>query len=111
MTTTPITAVAEQIITGFDSTAHTLIDAYREGGERLAEAAKQRWDAALKESSPHLTAETRKNANRARSVLGGYYTRGIQLSASSAEVAVDTVVQVARSALERAAAWQHAART
>ena len=106
--TEKITNVAYQIVDGFDATAHTLIDTYRSAGERLGDAAKQRWDAALKESSPQLDAETKKNAQHARAVFGGYYTRHVAMVASGAEVAVDTVAQIARNAIERAATWQGA---
>jgi hypothetical protein len=99
-------AVAATLIDGFDTTAHRAIDVWRDGGERLGQAAKQRWDAALKESSPQLSAETRKNAAHAQKVFGGYYTKGVALSASGAAVAVDTLVQAARVAVERAAGWQ-----
>ena len=109
MNANQITHAASQLIDGFDATARTLIGAWREGGERLGEAARRRWEAALKESSPELTAETRRNAQHARKVFGGYYSKGIALSAGGAEVAVQTVVQVARAALARAAAGQQRA--
>ena len=102
------TNAVNQFVDGFDTTAHHLIGAYREGGERLGQLAKQRWDAALKESSKELDAETRKNAQHAQKVFGGYYAKGIELSASGAEVAVDTVVQIARKSIDRAAAWKQA---
>jgi hypothetical protein len=103
---TNFSTVATQLIDGFDQTAHQFIGLYRDGGERIAAAAKQRWDAALKESSPQLSAETRKNATHAQKVIGGYYVKGIDLAASGAEVAVDTLVQAARTAVERASTWQ-----
>ena len=103
---TNFSTVATQLIDGFDQAAHQAIGLYRDGGERIATAAKQRWDAALKESSPQLSAETRKNAVHAQKVIGGYYTKGIDLAASGAEVAVDTLVQAARTAVQRAASWQ-----
>jgi hypothetical protein len=108
MNTQHITQVATQVVDGFDTTAHTVIDAWLQGGERLGEIAKQRWDAALKQSSAQLDAETKKNAQHARAVFGGYYTRGVKMSASGATVAVDTMVQVARTAIERAASWPQA---
>ncbi|MBC5767385.1 hypothetical protein [Ramlibacter albus] len=108
MNTEHITQFAHQVVDGFDTTAHTVIGAWKDGGERLGAIAKQRWDAALKESAPQLDAETKKNAQHARAVFGGYYTRGIELSAGGATVAVDTVVQVARTAIDRAAAWKQA---
>ncbi|MGE4241127.1 hypothetical protein [Ramlibacter sp.] len=98
--------VAEQAIDGFDSTARTAIGAWREGGERFGAFARERWDAALQQSSGHLAAETKRNANHARDVFGDLYTRGVALTAGGAEAAVDTVVNAARGALERAAAWR-----
>ena len=106
MNTSQFNTAATQWVDGFGNAAHTAIGAWREGGDRLGELARARWDAAFKEASPELSAETRRNATNARKVIGGYYTKGVALSASGAEVAVDTVVQAARDALERAANWQ-----
>jgi hypothetical protein len=106
MKTKDISAVAATLIDGFDTSAHHAIDAWRDGGERLGHVAKQRWDAAFKESSPQLSPETRRNAAHAQKVFGGYYAKGIALSASGAAVAVDTLVQVARVGVQRAASWQ-----
>ena len=108
MNSTPITTVATHLIDGFDNTAHTLLDAWRDGHERLGAAAKERWDTAFEQSKPQLTAETRKNATHAQKVFAGYYNRGFELAAGGATVAVDTVVQAARVAVERAANWQQA---
>lgn len=106
MTSAQFTTVASQLIDGFDAAAHHAIEAWRDGSERLGTAAKQRWDAALKQSSAQLDAETRRNAMHARKVIGGYYTRSVELSVSGAAVAVDTLVQAARVALKRAGEWQ-----
>ncbi len=99
-------SAATQWVDGFGSVAHTAIGAWREGGNRLGDFTRARWDAAFTEASPKLSAETRRNAANARKVIGGYYTKGVALSASGAEVAVDTIVQAARQGLERAASWQ-----
>lgn len=108
MTTEQITTVARQWIDGFDHTAHVVIGAWRDGGERLGQAARERWDTAFAESSPQLSAETRRNAANARKVFARYYNQGVALSTSGAEVAVDTMAQAARTAVDRAAAWQQA---
>lgn len=108
MTSERITAAATQLIDGFDTNAHEFIVLWRDSSERLGQAAKQRWDAALKQSSPELSAETRRNAVHAQKVFAGYYNKAVALGTSGAEVAVDTLVQVARGAIERAAAWQQA---
>jgi hypothetical protein len=106
MKNTDFSALAAQAIDGFDSTAHQAIGAWREGGERLGQFAGERWDTAFRQSSPRLSAETRRNAKHAREVFAGYYNKGIALGASGAEVAVQTMVQAARGAVEQAAAWQ-----
>jgi hypothetical protein len=98
--------VASQVIDGIDTNAQKAIEAWREGGERLAEFAGAHWDTAFKQASPKLTAETRRNATHAKKVFAGYYTKGVALTASGAEVAVQTVVQAARTAVDRAASWQ-----
>lgn len=108
MNTTQITANATHLIEAFGTTAHSAIDAWRAGGERLGEFTAQRWDRAFKQASPQLSAETRRNANNARKVFGRYYARGLALGTSGAEVAVDTLVQAAAAAVERAAAFQQA---
>src|SRR5688572_2336230 len=95
MTTQNIAATATTLIANFGNAAHNAIGLYREGGERLAGTLEQRWKAALKETAPKLTPETRKNAAHAQQVFSGYYARGLALSADGAEVVVDTLVGAA----------------
>ena len=106
MTTTPFTATAGQFIEAFGTTARSAIGAWRAGGERLGEFASARWDDAFEQARPQLSAETRRNAANARKVFGRYYRQGLQLSTGGAEVAVDTLVQAAGAALERAEAFR-----
>jgi hypothetical protein len=101
---------ATNLLANFGNVAHQVIGAYREGGERLGDTLEQRWKAALKESSPQLTAETRRNAARAQQAFGTYYAKGLALSADGAEVVVDTLVGAAVAGLERAAAFAQQAR-
>lgn len=108
MDTTRFSATATALVGNFGNAAHNAIGLYREGGERLAQALDQRWKAALKESSPQLTAETRKNANRAHEVFNGYFTKGVALSADGALVVVDTLVGATVTAIERTAAFAQA---
>ena len=96
-------STARQWIDGFDSGAHRAIGAWREGGERLGGFARARWDTAFAQAKPQLSAETRRNASHARDVFAGLYTRGIVLSASGAEAAVDTLVVAAKAAVHRVA--------
>lgn len=108
MNTAQLTQAAETLIAGFDTTAHQLIGLYRDGSDKLGQAARQRWDSAWKESSPQLSAETRRNAQHARKVFAGYYTRGVALSAAGAEIAVATLVLAARTGVQRASEWNAA---
>jgi hypothetical protein len=95
----------KDLIAGFGNGAHRVIGLYRDGGERLADAMEQRWKAALKQSSPKLTPETRKNAAHAQQVFSGYYAKGLAMSADGAEVVVDTLIGAAIAAVERMAAF------
>ena len=108
MKTTEFTSTATGLIDTFGENARKVIAAYREGGEHLGQLAEQRWKAALKEASPKLTPETRRNAAHAKAVFGGYYARSLQMSASGAEVVVKTLIEVATTAVERAAAFKQA---
>jgi hypothetical protein len=92
----------------FGNAAHQAIDIYREGGERLAALAGERWDTAFEQAKPQLDAETRKNAKHAKDVFARYYTRAIALSADGARIAVDTVVGASIAGVERVAAYKHA---
>lgn len=105
------TTTATHLIDAFGTAAHSAIGAWRAGGERLGEFSAQRWDRAFQQARPNLSAETRRNAANARKVFGRYYTRGLQLSTSGADVAVDTVVQAAAATLERAAALRESRKT
>jgi hypothetical protein len=104
--TNHFSTAATRYIGAFGNAAHQAIGFYREGGERLADTLEQRWNEALKQSSPKLTAETRKNAARAQQAFSALYVKGLALSADGAEVVVDTVVGAAVAAVERAAAFK-----
>lgn len=97
---------AEQWIGGFDTQGHRAIAGWRTAGERLGQAARSRWDRAFAESSPQLSAETRRNASHFRDVVARYYVQGMDLSATGAERALEASVQAAQAAVARAAGWQ-----
>jgi hypothetical protein len=110
MDTNAFSASATSLLANFGNSAHQVIGAYREGGERLAATLEQRWKAALKESSPQLSPDTRRNAARAQQAFSGYYSKGLALSADGAEVVVDTLVGAAVAGIERAAEFAQQAR-
>jgi hypothetical protein len=110
MNTNAFSATATDLVAKFGNTAHQAIGAWREGGERLAGTLEQRWKTALKETSPKLTPETRRNAARAQQAFSAYYAKGLNLSADGAVAVVDTLVGATVTAIERAAALAAQAR-
>ena len=108
MNDTRITTTAARFVEAFGIHAHGAIDSCVAGGERLGDIAAGRWDIAFEQARPRLSAETRRNAANARKVFGRYYRRGLQRSGEGAGRAVDALVQVAGSAIERAQALRSA---
>jgi hypothetical protein len=97
---------AEQWLHSFDSQAHHAITQLRESSDRLGAFARGRWDRAFAESSPKLSEETRRNASHARDVFSRWYVKGVAVSTTGADRAVDALVDVARTAVTRAADWR-----
>jgi hypothetical protein len=88
----------------FGNAAHKAIEIWRDGGERVAAIAAERWDTAFEQARRQLDAQTRKNAQNFRKVAGRWWSHGVALSADGATVAVDTFVGAAIAGVERAAA-------
>ena len=103
-----LTQSATDALGRFGNRAHQAIGLYREGGERIATIAGDRWDAAFQQSRAQLDAETRKNATHAKDVFSRYYARALDLSADGAKIAVDTVIGATIAGVERVAAYKHA---
>ena len=108
MDTRTFSATTSALIENWGQAGHKAVAAYRQGGERLASTFEQRWKAALKETSPKLTPETRKNAARAQEAFGGLYAKGLALSAEGAEIVIGALVGTAVAAVERTAAFRQA---
>lgn len=108
MTKQEFTHTATSALGQFGNAAHRAIALYREGGERIATLANERWDAAFEQAKPQLDAETRKNAKHFKTVVGGYWTRALAMSTDGATIAVDTLVGAAVAGVERVAGYTHA---
>jgi hypothetical protein len=104
MTAKNLSTVAIDLIDSYGATARHVINAYRAGGERVVGLLEQRWNKALKQSRPDLSAETAKNASAAQLAFSVYYTKGLMLTTSGAEQVVSQLVKVAEAGVERAAA-------
>lgn len=105
MNAAQFTKTATGVIATAGTTAHQVIDACEAGATRLNDFATDRWNAALKQSAPQLTAETRKNAAHLQKVCSGIYAKGVDLSVTGAKVVVDTLVGAALATTERATAF------
>lgn len=99
-----LSTVATELIVTSGKTAHNVIKAYHAGGERIVTALEQRWNKALRQSRPELSAETAKNASAARSAFTAYYSKGLDLTSNGAQQVVTQLVKVAEAGVERAAA-------
>src|SRR5438105_14721455 len=108
MTKQQFTDVTTTALGQFGNAVHQAIALYREGGERIAAVANERWETAFEEAKAQLDAETRKNAKHFKQVVGSYWTRAIALTTDGATIAVDTVVGAAIAGVERIAGYTHA---
>ncbi|MES2414647.1 MAG: hypothetical protein V4614_12645 [Pseudomonadota bacterium] len=99
-----LSTVAVDLIATSGKTASNVIKAYRAGGELVADLLNQRWNRAMRQSRPELSAETARNAAAARSVFTGYYTKGLDFTAEGAQQVVKQIVKVAEAGIERASA-------
>jgi len=95
MTTKNFSTNAAEFVEAFSKKANKVIKAYRAGGEKVAEAASKRFEAALKESRPQLSEETVANARNARKACGRVYMKGVTATADTAEMLVEGSVKIA----------------
>ena len=104
MTAKNLSTVTTELIATSGKTASNVIKAYRAGGELMADMLNQRWNRAMRQSRPELSAETAKNAAAARSAFTTYYTRGLDITSEGAQQVVKQIVRAAEAGVERAAA-------
>lgn len=103
MTKQQFTEATTTALGRFGSAAHKAIEIWRDGGERVATIAGERWDTAFEQSRSQLDAQTRRNAQNFRKVVSRWWSRGLALSADGATIAIDTFVGAAITGVERAA--------
>lgn len=104
MSAKKLSIVACNLIESYGNTAKNVIDAYRAGGERVVSLLEQRWNRALEESRPQLTAETVENASAAQLAFSACYTKGLTLTTNGAQQVVSQLVKVLEGGVERVAA-------
>ncbi|APW36759.1 hypothetical protein RD110_05765 [Rhodoferax koreense] len=102
--TPDVSALTAELITAYGVTVKNLVQAYRIGGERMADFLEQRWSAALGQSHDRLSAEARRNAKLAHDLAGSVYHRSLDLSTAGAEAVVDKVIELAQQGVHHAAA-------
>lgn len=104
MSANNLSTVASNLIESYGNTAKNVIDAYRAGGERVVSLLEQRWNRALEESRPQLTAETVENASAAQLAFSACYAKGLTLTTNGAQHVVSQLVKVLEGGVERVAA-------
>ena len=99
-----LSTVAADLIESYANTAKNVVDAYHAGGERVVSLLEQRWNRALKESRPQLTAEVVKNASAAHLAFTVLYSKGLNQTSHGAQQLVSQIVKLLDLGVERAAA-------
>ena len=104
MSTKALSSVTTDLITSYGNTAKNVINAYRAGGERVADFFEQRWERALEQSRSQLVPEVRNNAKHAQKILGSYYVKGLAFTTNGADTVVDQLVSFAGQGVQQVAA-------
>ena len=104
MSTKALSTVTTDLITSYGNTARNVINAYRVGGERMADYFEQRWDRALEKSRSQLVPEVRSNARHAQKVIGSYYVKGLAFTTNGADAVVNQLVSFADQGVRQVAA-------
>lgn len=104
MSTKALSSVTTDLITSYGNTAKNVINAYRAGGERMADFLEQRWERALEQSRTQLAPEVRSNAKHAQKVIGSYYVKGLAFTTNGADAVVNQLVSFADQGVQQVAA-------
>ena len=104
MSTKALSNVTTELITSYGNTAKNVINAYRAGGQRVANFVEQRWERALEKSRSQLVPEVRSNAKQAQKILGSYYVKGLAFTTNGADTVVDQLVSFAGQGVQQVAA-------
>ena len=104
MSSKNLATVTTDLIVSYGNTAKNVINAYRAGGERVADFFEQRWERALEQSRSQLVPEVRNNAKHAQRVLGSYYVKGLAFTTNGADTVVDQLVSFAGQGVQQVAA-------
>ena len=104
MSTKALSSVTTDLITSYGNTAKNVINAYRAGGERVADFFEQRWERALEQSRSQLVPEVRSNAKQAQKILGSYYVKGLAFTTNGADTVVNQLVSFAGQGVQQVAA-------
>ncbi len=99
-----LSTVASDLIESYGNTAKNVIHAYRAGGERVVSLLEDRWNKALKQSRPELSADVAKNASAAQLTFSVYYSKGLIYTSEGAQHLVTQLVKLAGAGVDSAAA-------
>ena len=107
MTAKNLSTVANELIESYGNTAKNVIHAYRTGGERAVGLMEKSWNRALRESRSQLEAGVAKNATALQQALSGFTIKGLSVTSEGAQIAVNQMMKLAETGVERMAANAH----
>ena len=99
-----LSTVTSDLIESYGNTAKNVIEAYKAGGERVVTMFEKRWNTALKQSRPQLDSEVVKNASAAQLAFTVWCSKGLTQTSRGAQQAVNQLIKLAETGVERAAA-------
>ncbi len=98
-----LSTVTTELIESYGNTAKNVIHAYRMGNQRVARFVDQRWETAIQQTAPRLTAQTRENALNAQKTISGIYLKGVVATSDGAYLVVNKVVELAGKGVQQVA--------
>ncbi|MDE2397929.1 MAG: hypothetical protein KGL43_06545 [Burkholderiales bacterium] len=103
MSLSNLTAAANDTLHSCGKTAVTLIDAYHAGGSKVLSRVDAGWEKAVNRGAARLGEKLRHDLVAAQRELTGYYAKGLESVSAKSTAAVEALVQVAATGVERLA--------
>lgn len=107
MSISNLTAAANDTLHSCGKTAVTLIDAYHAGGSRVLGRVDAGWNNAVNRGAARLSVQLRRDLVAAQREVSGYCAKGLKSVSAKSTAAVEALVQVAATGVERFARRVH----
>ncbi len=99
-----LATVTNELITSYGNTAKNVITACHVGNKRAVSYLDQSWATAVRKAGTRLTADVRGNAIAGQKKVTAYYTKGVEVTTSNANLAVTKAVELAGKGVDQVAA-------